>query len=904
MRADPDQLLKAIGTEKEEGHRGQLKIFFGYAAGVGKTYAMLEAAHGALEAGNDVVVGYVEPHTRPQTMALLDGLPVLPVKKTVYKGITLSGFDLDGVIARKPEIAVVDELAHTNAAGSRHTKRYQDVEELLKAGINVYTTVNVQHLESLGDRVAAITGVVVRERIPDRIFDNADQVELVDIEPAELITRLGEGKIYREKQASQAVKHFFSGANLTALREIALRRCADRVNRISENVRIQSNSTYYTDEHILVCLSSSPTNPKIIRTAARMAQAFRARFSALYVATPEAEDLDEEDARRLKNNTHLAEQLGAAIETVTGDDIALQIAEFARLSGVSKIVVGRSNARHKRFGLKANLTEQLITDAPELDVYIIPDEKTNQRVNIKRTLRQAPRIIVSDVVKSFLILIAATTIGFLFYHLHFSEANIITVYILSVLITAIVTTRRSYSLVSSLISVLIFNFCFTDPKWTFNAYDSGYPVTFAIMFIAAFITSSLAVRIKQHAKQSALVAYRTKVLLDTNQFIQKASGRTAIIAVTAGQIIKLLDQAVVFYPVAGGQLETPQVFPKTNQKPDLAWTCDNERAVAAWVCKNNKRAGATTGTLGESRGLYHAVRVNQVVYGVVGVMMCGEDLEAFQNSILLSILGECALALENDKVSREREQAAIMAKNEQLRANLLRAISHDLRTPLTAISGNASILMANSGDLSETQKLRLETDIHDDALWLINLVENLLAVTRIEDGTMNLTLTPELMDDVVETALTHLRRDNPEKKILYQPSPEMLVAKMDAHLIVQVIINLVDNGIKYTPPQSAITVRVYPRKKGTARKPLTDVVVEVADQGPGIADAVKPRIFDMFYTGENKIADNRRSLGLGLALCKSIVTAHNGTIAVYDNKPVGTIFRFSLPAKEVSIDEG
>ena len=374
-RQSPDEVLKQIKSEEKRKDRGHLKIFFGYAAGVGKTYAMLKAARVAKRRGVDVVAGYIEPHARPQTSALATGLEVIPNLVTEYNGIHLSEFNLDAALERKPQLVLVDELAHTNAPVCRHTKRYQDIGELLNAGIDVYTTVNVQHIESLNDTVASITGISVHERIPDSVFDDADQVELVDIEPQELIERLNAGNVYKETQAKQAVENFFTVENLTALREIALRRCADRVNLLTEDARLKSRGDYHTDEHILVCLSSSPSNAKIIRTAARMANAFHGVFTALFVETPNFSAMSEEDTKRLRSNMRLAEQLGAEIETVYGEDISFQISEFARLSGVSKIVIGRSSAVRKNLFSKPTLTEKLIAGSPNLDIHIIPDTK-------------------------------------------------------------------------------------------------------------------------------------------------------------------------------------------------------------------------------------------------------------------------------------------------------------------------------------------------------------------------------------------------------------------------------------------------------------------------------------------------------------------------------------------------
>ena len=891
-RANPDDLLKVIQEEDCAKHRGNLKIFFGYAAGVGKTYAMLSAAHSALEKGLDVVVGYVQPHARPQTLALLEGLEIIETKKLSYHNMQLEELDLDAVLIRKPEIVLVDELAHTNAQGCRHTKRYKDVEEILGAGIDVYTTINVQHIESLNDMVASITGVMVQERIPDRIFDDATQVELVDIEPQELIDRFHAGQIYRENQAKSALSNFFKVENLIALREISLRRCADRVNKISEQERIKNNSNYYTDEHILVCLSSAPSNAKIIRTAARMAVAFKAKFTALFVETPNFTNISEKDKERLRFHIHLAQQLGAAIELVYGEDVPFQISEFARLSGVSKVVVGRNNVKRKYFFSKPSLIEKLIVLAPNLDVYIIPDkDAVVYRKQVKK--KEKFVLVTSDCIKSLLVLAIATIIGYAFEHLGYSEANIITIYILGVLITAIVTTNRAYSIIVSVLSVLVFNFFFTDPKFTLNAYDSGYPATFLIMFISAFITGTLAEKIKLHAKRSTQTAYRTKILFDTNQMLQQAKEEYDIIRVSANQLNKLVEKDVIFYLVENNTLSKPHVFSLDGEE-NKSCISDNERAVATWVWKNNKRAGATTNTLSNAKCLYHAVRVNDVVYGVVGIVMQESDLDSFENSIVLSILGECALALENKRAAKEKQEAAILAKNEQLRANLLRSISHDLRTPLTSISGNAGILLSSEESLSEQKRKSLYTDIYEDSLWLINLVENLLSVTRIEEGTMKLNVSAQLMEEVVSEALHHIRNLKNHTIEVVQ-SDELLMAKMDAKLIMQVIINIVDNAIKYTPEGSEIVVVVS--------KVENNIVVCIKDNGEGIDDEAKPRIFDMFYTAATSIADSRRSLGLGLALCKSIVNAHQGEIYVKDNEPRGTIFEFTLPAQEVSVYE-
>lgn len=502
---------------------------------------------------------------------------------------------------------------------------------------------------------------------------------------------------------------------------------------------------------------------------------------------------------------------------------------------------------------------------------------------------------LSDILKSIGILILASCIGMLFYHMDFAEANIITVYVLSVLITAVLTRHKIYSLISSIVSVLVFNFFFTRPQFTLHAYDKGYPVTFLIMFLAALLTSSLAVKLKEHAKQSTKVAYRTKVLFDTNQLLQQAKDRNEIVSETARQLVKLLGKNIIFYLAEKETLGEPHIFTVAGHETDREITDTKEKAVAEWVLRNNKHAGATTKTFPDAKCLYLAVRVNSRVYGVVGIDIGAESLDSFEKSTLLSILGECALSLENEKNTKERAEAALLAKNEQLRANLLRAISHDLRTPLTSISGNASNLLSNGNSFDEATKKQLYTDIYDDSMWLINLVENLLSVTRIEEGRLNLHITEDLVDDVITEALHHVNRKSAEHHITVQPNEDYLFAKMDAKLMVQVIINIVDNAIKYTPKGSHILIET--RKQGDK------AVISIADDGDGIPDDRKERVFDMFYSGANKIADSRRSLGLGLSLCRSIVNAHGGKITVSDNTPHGTVFTITLSAGEVEIHE-
>lgn len=652
------------------------------------------------------------------------------------------------------------------------------------------------------------------------------------------------------------------------------------------------------EERILVCLSSSPSNGKIIRTAAQMAEAFNGTLTALFVETPLAGKMGKEDQERLKGNIKLAKQSGAEIETVYGDDISFQIAEFARLSGITRIVIGRSAAKKKGIFAGTSLVEKLIDHAPEMEIYIIPDSQMGPEVIRKwNRLAQKNDFSLKAAVQSAGILFAATAAGWMFEKLKLTDANIITVYILGVLLISIVTEGWFYSFSATIASVLVFNFLFTAPRFTLRAYDRSYPFTFAVMFLAALITGSLASRLKQHAGQAARDAYRLKVLLDTNQLLQQAKGKAEILEGTAQQIVKLLKRETVIYDVKNGKLGQPlHTIPQGGEILVEDETCEEQAAV--WALENNRHAGTGTDHFKQAKRQYLAIRVNSTVYGVVGIMIQKQPLDAFENSVLLSILGECALALENDKNVREKEEAAILAKNEQLRANLLRTISHDLRTPLTSISGNANNLLYNESCLDAQMRRQIYGDIYDDSMWLIDLVENLLSVTRIEEGRMQIRQSAELVDEVIREALKHTGQSRTGRTIKVEEEDELILAKMDARLIVQVLINLIGNAVKYTPQGTDITVQVKKEKTENSQ-----VIISVCDLGDGIPDDRKERVFDMFYTGGNQVADSRRSLGLGLGLCRSIINAHGGKIWISDNIPHGAVVTFTLPAEEVALNE-
>ncbi|MDF2839191.1 MAG: sensor histidine kinase, partial [Evtepia sp.] len=779
--------------QDEKRPMGNLKIFFGYAGGVGKTYAMLDAAHRAKNAGFDVVVGYMESNIASEAMSLQDGLEEMKPVESLQNGILLREFDLDAALQRHPQIILVDKLAHSNTEASRHVKRYQDVEELLRAGIHVYTTVNVQDLESLNDVVSSITGEIVSERIPDYIFDSADQVELVDLDPVDLLERLQASKANQEKQP----RYCYSEKELAALRELALRRTADRVARIPVK---PSDARPKSGEHILTCLSGAPSNAKVIRTAARMAEAFHGDFTALFVETPDFLEQDRTNQLQIQANLRLAEELGARIATAYGDDPAIQIAEYARVSGVSKVILGRSIQKKTFLTTKQTLMDRLGELAPDLDIYIIPDQRTSRsKTNSFRLSKE--HFSVRDLIKTLGILSLCTASGLILTQFGFPSANVNMIFILGVLCISIATFGRIYSVLSSVFSVLIFNFFFTYPYFTLMS-NPSYLTTFVVMFIVAILSSSMTTRSKQQAIQSARKAYRTEVLLETSQKLQKAEGEESIIAVTATQLNKLLERSVLFYPVnEEGSLISPMLFPLDKEENMSFCLTPSERAAAKWVLINNKHAGATTGTLPGTKCLYMAVRGMNHVLAVAAIKIDGRSKpDSFEKNLMVAILDECGLALEKESMIRAKQKIEGTARQEALRANLLRSISHDLRTPLTSISGNAGILMGNSAVLDDAKKQSLYGSIYDDAMWLINLVENLLSITRIENGNMKLKMEPELLDEVFQEALAHLTREASSHNLSVNLSDDFLMAEMDARLIVQVIMNIVNNATKYTPP--------------------------------------------------------------------------------------------------------
>lgn len=625
-------------------------------------------------------------------------------------------------------------------------------------------------------------------------------------------------------------------------------------------------------EKILACLSPSPSNPKILRAAADMA-GDRAELIALFVETPQFPRLANADRRRLQENMRIAEQLGASIQTVSGDDVAFQLAEYAKLSGIRKIVLGQSDIKLSILPSQATLPDRLAEYLPDAEIHVIPDQKRGVYLPPQRTAVRNRRILM-DVVVTLSMLTTATLLGTVLYGSNLSNSSIMMVYLLAVLLVAVITSHRAYSMAASVASLFLFNFFFVQPRYSLVAYEPGYPVSFLVMFLTAMIAGTLANRLKQTAFQAARTAFRTRIISETDQLLAKAGSREDILRFCAEQSAKLLGRGVVLYEVLDGAAIPRYAIPE-----DLVPQGDQTLPLTENLMR------------GQVENWCYPIHLQQKLYAILQVVDHDPPPELPTQNTLTSVLGECALALENEQNAREKEEAAVLAENERLRANLLRSISHDLRTPLMSIAGNAGALLTDESRYSDETRHRLYSDIYQDSLWLTDLVENLLASTRLEGGAANLRLSTELLEDIFEETAAHVHADS-EHRVVTETLPDMLMVRADSRLIVQVLVNLVGNALKYTPPGS--TIRISAKRTGDT------AIISVADDGPGISPEEKEHIFDMFFVGGNAASDGRRSLGLGLALCRTIVNTHGGEIWVEDNSPHGSIFSFTLPVEEVS----
>ena len=629
----------------EEARNGKLTIFFGYCAGVGKTFSMLNTAQQKSVEGVDVVIGYIESHDRPDTQNLTYGLEKIPTKEVLYKGHHFSEFDLDKALDRHPQLILVDELAHTNAPTSRHKKRYSDIEELLRAGIDVYTTVNVQHIESLHDVVESITKVKVNERIPDYIFNDANDVKLIDVDINDLIERLKQGKIYSKTQAKRALDNFFIKDNLIALREISLRKCADRINLYAKDENKQ-----FLKEKILVCLGTSPTNQKVIRTASKMAQAFHGEFTALYVENSDSQELDLKAFQQLKKNISLAKELQANIVSTYGDDIAYQISQYAKTAGVSKLVLGRSYQKKSIFN-KPTIVDKLTKLSPNLDIYIIPDNNSSkQNLNsVKYQYQNFFRFSTRDSSISISTLLIITILAYFAQIAGFDITTIILLYVLSSCIIGSLTLLSIYSFIIPFINVCLINYLFIDPKYSLEIISSEYVMVLIVMIVVSFIINVLNFKLKKGKNSASLRAYSMEILLETSQKLQQAKTYNDVMKETCVQLNKWLKRIIIFYPVNRKMLDKPYIYNPNNLLDDSnIFLTEKERTVAKWVYINNKNAGPTTSTLQEAKALYLSIRRNDKIYGVIGIdMISNKALSQYEKNLIKTILNEVSLAMDS-----------------------------------------------------------------------------------------------------------------------------------------------------------------------------------------------------------------------------------------------------------------
>lgn len=875
---------------------GKLKIFFGYAPGVGKTYAMLDEAQSQLRNGMDVVVGYIEPHTCPETIQLLAGLPTLPPTVVGDKTSSLKEFDLDAALSRRPGLILVDELAHCNAEGGRNKKRYQDIEELLKAGIDVYTTLNVLHIEGLQDIVQDLAKVWVQETIPDYIFENAEQVKLIDIEPDELIRRYEEGKICHWERAETGMKDCFTAENLRLLREVALRKAADRISHGNQNERLISAKMAAVK--FLVCISSSPSAAKSIRWTARTAEAFHAPWIALYVENLESKYLPDTEKKNIQDNLDLAELLGAEIVTLNGHDIASVVAEYAKLSGITNIVIGKSrNKKTLKNLFEMDFEDKLIAWLPNIEIHIIPGSGKQRLYQKPRRIHIRENLFLSwsDAFKTIGILTGVTLLSAGLRTLELGNQNVMMLYILSVLLVSRITMGYLYGIVASVLSVLTFNFFFTIPFFTFDTIQAGYHLTFVVMLIVALLTSTLTIRLKTQARLAVEREGRTKLLYEINKKLLITRELQNIVNLSNEYIVKIFDRSVIFYT------QDPEKGPIGNLRQAPAdsdasfMLSEGERSVVHWVFVNQKYAGAGTDTFTGAGAFYMPIISQGNVLGVIGLSCTKGKLNQSNRLFLKMITSQVAMALERQYLSDEQRQILIKSEKEKMRSNLLRAISHDLRTPLTGILGASSAILENGESFDKQTHYQLVSNIKEDSQWLIRMVENLLSVTRIKEGTMNVTKTPEAAEEIIAEAVSRIRKRLPNRKIAVKVPEAFLLVPMDGTLIEQVLLNLLENAIKHSPEDSTIGIEL--KKSGGY------AVFEVADNGTGIAEEDFPYLFESYVPNGKRSSDSSRGMGIGLSICRSIVKAHSGKMTAANKKTGGAVFQFTLPLEGCKNDE-
>jgi two-component system sensor histidine kinase KdpD len=882
QRTSPDELLEQFRKEIRVSHRGKLKVFFGYAAGVGKTYSMLEASRAQATAGVDIVLGYVEPHARPETEALTLGMEYLPPQQVRHRNISVREFDLDAALARKPVILVVDELAHTNAPGQRHAKRWQDVEELLEAGISVYTTLNVQHVESLNDIVAQISGIQVRETIPDTVFDNADSIELVDLPPEELLQRFQEGKVYFPAQAETAMQRFFKLPNLIALRELALRRTADRVNAQVQSARstLASTQVWATSERLLVCVGPSPTSARVIRVARRMASALRATWIAAHVDTGSV--VSDTECQKLTHNLNLAEQLGAEAVTLAGQDVAEEIVKYAHTRNITKIVIGKTGEPRWREMLGRSVVSQVLRRSGDIDVYVIRGKDEPTVPTPASTLGGRREIGYRRYAWAIFVTLLCTLTAWAFQWIGLSETNKVMVFFLGVAFVA-VRFGRGPGILASALSVSAFDFFFVPPYLTFAVYDTQYFITFAVMLVISILISALAERIRRQAQASRLRERHTESLYRLTRKLAGTSGTHQLVTEAEMQLSEsFASEVAIFLPDESGKLKT------TLGGPASFTANERELAVAHWVFEHGQLAGTGTDTLPDAHALYVPLASSQQVVGVLALRPI--DLGRFnppdQRQLLETLASQIALAIERDRLAEQSQKVLVQAETERLRSSLLSSVSHDLRTPLAVIAGASSSLLEGGRSLSEDARREFLQTIVEESNRLALLVDNLLHITRLESGSVNVSKQWYPLEEVVGSALERVKKQLSGRRIQTHLPPELPLVRFDGVLMEQVFINLLENAARYTPSGSEIDI--------SASAENETIICEVADRGPGLTDDERLRVFDKFYRG-SAAAAGQRGAGLGLAICKAVIEAHGGKIWQENRPDGGSRFLFTIP---------
>lgn len=891
-RPDPDQLLAHVQAEEAKALRGRLRIFFGATAGVGKTYAMLEAARSARAAGTDIVIGYVQPHGRVETERLMEGLERLPTLPVQYRGIVRQEFDLDAALLRRPAILIVDELAHSNLVGGepapRHPKRWQDIEELLDAGVNVWTTVNVQHLESLNDLVAQITGVRQRETLPDRIFDEADEVELIDLPPDDLIARLHSGKVYVPEEIGTAVERFFRKPNLMALRELALRRTTDRVEAAARasSATDKTSRGWLARDRVLVAIGPDLQAEQLVRAGKRLADALDAEWTAVYVETPELLRLSEKERNRRIDLLRLAESLGAETVTLDGPTAAEALIEYAQTRQATRLVVGAPKRRGWRALWRPSTASELVRRARGFDVITIAATDAQQRDDRHpgvisaegaqpiRWQRYASALVITGL---------CTAIAALMYP-YFELANLVMVYLLGVTVAGL-RLGRGPSVLTAIMNVAAFDFFFVPPRFTFAVTDVQYLVTFGVMLTIALVIATLVASVRQQTRVAGARERRTALLYAMSRELAATRGTSSMSGIAVKHVADVFEcQATVLLPDETGKLGYPR-------DPPIAGSYRGaDLAVAQWVTDHGRRAGLGSDTLAAAPALYVPLGDSQRRLGVLAVLPVNRRrvLLPEQRHLLETFAGQIGLALERERLAEGAEAARLAAESESLRNTLLASISHDLRTPLAVMAGAGSTLAEHSDTLDATTRNSLARSIETKAREMSDLISNVLDLVRFETGEIALRRDWESIDDLAGAALHRVEvRLEPFPVELRLPS-DLPPVFVDASLVVQVFSNLFDNAAKYTPAGTRIFVGAV------ADGPFVRVTVD--DEGPGLPPGDPARLFDKFQRGaqEGTVA----GVGLGLAICRAIVRAHGGSIEARNRPGGGARFEFTLPTTQ------